>query len=162
MNRNDRNVTCNIAHASQPMVEHSLHILFSNNSKWAHLSQRPRNIYVSPKFSTEPTWWVYECITSSESSRSIRVSRQISKVWVLFGSRRSAFEHTQHVRIHIILHMRKVSSGFFLSIDAIYSIQWFLFEDNQGPDQTAQMRRLIWVFSVRICLKTCFRMARLI
>ena len=30
----------------------------------------------------------------------------------------------------------------------------------EGPDQTARMRRLIWAFVVRICLKTHFRMAR--
>ena len=34
--------------------------------------------------------------------------------------------------------------------------------DSKGPDQTARMRRLIWAFTVRICPKTRFRMARLI
>ena len=34
--------------------------------------------------------------------------------------------------------------------------------DNEGPDQTAQMHRLIWTFTVGICLKGCFRMSRLI
>ena len=29
-----------------------------------------------------------------------------------------------------------------------------------GPDQTVQIRRLIWAFAVRICLKTSFCMAR--
>ena len=28
--------------------------------------------------------------------------------------------------------------------------------DSEGTDQTVQMRRLIWAFSVRICRKTCF------
>ena len=37
---------------------------------------------------------------------------------------KSAFEHAQHVRIHIILHMRKVSSGRMISIKNINSIQW--------------------------------------
>ena len=31
---------------------------------------------------------------------------------------------------------------------------------NEGPDQTARMRRLIWAFAVCICPKTRFRMAR--
>ena len=35
-----------------------------------------------------------------------------------------------------------------------------LFADSEGPDQTARMRSLIRAFAVRICPKTCFRMAR--
>ena len=35
-----------------------------------------------------------------------------------------------------------------------------LFVDSEGPDKTAWMHRLIWVFAVRICLKTSFLMAR--
>ena len=33
-------------------------------------------------------------------------------------------------------------------------------EDNEDPDQTARMRRLVWAFAVRICTKTRFRLAR--
>ena len=60
-------------------------------------------------------------------------------------------------RFRFIPRMRKVSSGHLLSIHVFYSVQWFC---KQGPDQTARMRTLIWAFSVRICLKTYFRMAR--
>ena len=35
-----------------------------------------------------------------------------------------------------------------------------LLADSEGPDQTAQMRRLILAHAVRIWLKTRFRMAR--
>ena len=31
--------------------------------------------------------------------------------------------------------------------------------DSEGPDQTAQMHRTIWAFTVRICPRTRFRMA---
>ena len=31
-----------------------------------------------------------------------------------------------------------------------------LLVDSEGPDQTAQMRRLIWAFTVCICPKKCF------
>ena len=43
-----------------------------------------------------------------------------------YGSRqaKSVF-HAQNMRIHIILRMRKISSGSLLSIDTFYSIQWF-------------------------------------
>ena len=34
--------------------------------------------------------------------------------------------------------------------------------DDEGPDQTARMRSLIWAFAVRICPKTRFRMAQTI
>ena len=37
-----------------------------------------------------------------------------------------------------------------------------LLADKKGPDQTVRMRRLIWVFAVRICPKTRFGMAWLI
>ena len=36
-----------------------------------------------------------------------------------------------------------------------------LFADSEDPDQTVQMRRLIWAFAVCICPKTGFRMAQL-
>ena len=36
--------------------------------------------------------------------------------------RKSAFEHTQNVRIHIILHMRKVSPVHLLSTETFKSI----------------------------------------
>ena len=35
-----------------------------------------------------------------------------------------------------------------------------LYADRECPDQTAQMRRLTWAFTVRIYPKACFRMAR--
>ena len=41
------------------------------------------------------------------------------------AKRKSAFEHAQNGRIHIMLHMRKVSSGNLLSTETFYSIQWF-------------------------------------
>ena len=34
--------------------------------------------------------------------------------------RKSAFEHAQNVRIHVILRMRKVWSGLLFSIDTFY------------------------------------------
>ena len=62
-----------------------------------------------------------------------------------------------------IPRMLKVSSGHLLSIDAFNSVQLILLlAYSEGPDQTAQMRRLIWAFAVRICPMTRFRMARLI
>ena len=35
---------------------------------------------------------------------------------------KSAFEHAQNARIHIILRMRKVSSGHMVSIETVCSI----------------------------------------
>ena len=35
-----------------------------------------------------------------------------------------------------------------------------LLADNEGPDKSARMPRLIWAFAVRIFPKTYFRMAR--
>ena len=31
---------------------------------------------------------------------------------------------------------------------------WILLVDSEGPDQTAQMCRLVWAFALRICPKT--------
>ena len=57
--------------------------------------------------------------------------------------RKKAFEHLQNVRIHVILHMRKVSSGHLLSMETFYSVRWF-FADSESLDQTAHQRSLIW------------------
>ena len=42
-------------------------------------------------------------------------------MWVS-SSEKSAFAHAQNVRIHIILHMRKVSSGRLFSIGTFYKV----------------------------------------
>ena len=47
---------------------------------------------------------------------------------------KSAFDHA---RIHIILHMRRVSSGHLLSIETFCNIQW-LFADGESTDHTVQ------------------------
>ena len=41
-----------------------------------------------------------------------------------------------------------------------YVVSNDLLANSEGPDKTARMRRLIWAFTVRIYLKTHFRMAR--
>ena len=67
--------------------------------------------------------------------------------------RKSAFEHAQNVRIHINMHMRKLSSGHLLSIETFYSIQWFCLQTAKalirlrgcagwsGPSLSAYTRR---------------------
>ena len=52
--------------------------------------------------------------------------------WVIWTSscEKVAFAHAQNVRIYIILHMRKVSSGHLFTIKTFYSIQW-LFADSE-------------------------------
>ena len=40
----------------------------------------------------------------------------------------------------------------------IHSNLMILYADNEGPNQTARMRSLIWTFAVRICPKTLFCM----
>ena len=43
----------------------------------------------------------------------------------------------------------------------VYSVYpMILIADREGPDQTARMRRLIWVFAVCICPQIRFRLAR--
>ena len=46
-----------------------------------------------------------------------------------------------------------------LSIHTFCCIQFFVLAGSEGSDQTAQMRRLIWTFAVRIGPNTRFRMA---
>ena len=50
-----------------------------------------------------------------------------------------AFERAQNVQIQIILRMRKVSSGLFLSI--LHSVVYILWADREGPDKTARMHQ---------------------
>ena len=60
------------------------------------------------------------------------------------------------MRIQIIL--RNYYPG--LCSPYILSCPMILLADSEGPDQTAHPRSLIWAFTVRICPKTCFRIAR--
>ena len=45
-------------------------------------------------------------------------------------------------------------------IHSVASREMILLADSEGPDQTAQMRKLIWAFSVRLYPKTRLSMAR--
>ena len=75
--------------------------------------------------------------------------------------RKCAFQHAQNAQIQIILCMRKVSSGRALCSPLIhFNYPMILLADNEGPNQTARMRRLIWAFVVSLCPKTRFRMER--
>ena len=70
--------------------------------------------------------------------------------------RKCAFEHAQNVQI--LMRMFSLTLAFVLhSYILLYPM--ILLTDREGPDQTARMRRLIWAFAVRICLKTRFRIA---
>ena len=68
---------------------------------------------------------------------------------------KSTFEHAQNVQIHITLHMRKASSGHLLSAEAIYSNKWFCLQTTKAMIRLRgcagwSMRRLIWVYAVRM------------
>ena len=52
----------------------------------------------------------------------------------------------------------KYHLGLYYPSYILYPI--ILLADNEGPDQTARMLRLIWALAVRICPKTLFRMAQ--
>ena len=43
------------------------------------------------------------------------------------AKRKTAFEHAWNLRVHMILRMRKVSSGPLLSSHTFFSIQWFYY-----------------------------------
>ena len=99
----------------------------------------------------------------SKSSRCIATARHflwfITKYTTWAASNEThAFEFAQNVRIHVILCMRKVSSGPLFSVSTSCSIAVILLADSEGPDQTARMRRLIRAFALRICLSTRFRL----
>ena len=74
----------------------------------------------------------------------------------------NVFEHVQNALIQIHpTHAQNLIRAF--------SLNWYILKcamnllvDSEGPDQTAQMGRLIWVFTVHICPKTRFCMARTI
>ena len=79
---------------------------------------------------------------------------RVRKPLIPYGLRqtKSAVEHAQSVRIHIILHLRKVSSGHLLSIETFYSIPWFCslstyaLEDTFSHD-TAQLMK--WFYDIQ-------------
>ena len=70
----------------------------------------------------------------------------------------SMSRHKLH-RFWFVTGMRKVSSRHCSPL--IHSIvSNYTVSGHEGPDQTAHMRSLIWAFTVHICPKTHFRMAR--
>ena len=84
---------------------------------------------------------------------------------------KGAFELAQDVQIHIILHMRNVSSGSLLSIvhsivsndsgsrqrrKALILYAMILIADSDDPDQTARSHSLIWALAVRACPEGTF------
>ena len=44
-----------------------------------------------------------------------------------------ALEHARNVRIYIMLHGREVASGHLLSIETLYSFQWFCLRTVKYP-----------------------------
>ena len=53
----------------------------------------------------------------------------------------------------MIPRMHKVSYWHLLSINTFYSVQLFCLADRESSDQTVQKHRLIWAFTVCICLR---------
>ena len=76
--------------------------------------------------------------------------------------RKDAFKHAKNSQILIILRMRTRN---FVLVFTLYTYMYILFypiiqlADSEGPDQTARMRRLIWIITVRQFRKGRFRMA---
>ena len=60
------------------------------------------------------------------------------------------------------MRIRTVSSDSSLSVDIFIQFLRILKADNEDPDQTARMRRLIWVYAKRKRLEGPFRLERLI
>ena len=56
---------------------------------------------------------------------------------------------------HHLAHAQSLIRAFALHWN-ILQYQMILFSDNEGPDQAARMRRLIWAFADRICPQTLF------
>ena len=68
-------------------------------------------------------------------------------IWAA-SSEIKSFKHAPNAQIQIILCMHQVLSGYSAS------------GQSECPDQTARMRRLIWILAVLILPKTRFRMTR--
>ena len=65
-------------------------------------------------------------------------------------------------KIQISLRIRAVWSESSLGAFWIAKDAKFLYADNEDYDQTARMRRLIWVFVGRTCKNVCFLMLKCI
>ena len=70
--------------------------------------------------------------------------------------RKRTFGHVRPVKIQISLRIRAVWSESSLNAFWIAKDAKFLYADNEDSDQTARMRRLIWVFVGRTCEKVRF------
>ena len=82
--------------------------------------------------------------------------------WVRRIDRKCTFGHVRPAKIQISLRVRAVWSESSLGAIQIHTGAQFLHSDNKDSNQTARMRRLIWVFVVRTCQKVRFLTLRLI
>ena len=76
--------------------------------------------------------------------------------------RKSAFEHAQNAQIHIILHMRKVSSGHLLSIEIFCSIKWLSLRTAKAQSRLRGSGPLLSAYAQRHVFSARLFMLRLI
>ena len=96
-------------------------------------------------------------------------------MWVAFALQKlltSFQQKIQHICISLnvtfnesltydVVSFEQLGPGFFFFSGRILNSQKFLHADNEDSDQTARMRRLIWVFVGRTCKKVRFLTFRL-
>ena len=88
--------------------------------------------------------------------------RENSDIKISHNGRKRTIGHLRPAKIQISLRVRAVWSesspgAFWIAQDA-----YFLHADNEDSNQTARMRRLIWVFAGRTCKKVRFLTLRFI
>ena len=102
----------------------------------------------------------FGCIQCTCTRQSILISNS----WAFWAatSENVTFGHVHPAKIQISLRNRAVWSESSLSAFWITKDAKFLYVDNEDSNQTARMRRLIWVFVGRTYKKVRFRPLRLI
>ena len=85
-----------------------------------------------------------------------RSSHPTSRGHLIQSFRRRTFVHVRPTKIQISLHIHAIWSESSLGAFWLAKGAKFLYADNEDSDQTAQMRRLIWVFVGRICQTVLF------
>ena len=78
------------------------------------------------------------------------------KTWIYHDVRNPTFGRVRPAKIQISLRILAVWSEFSLDAFWLAKDTKFLLADNEGSDQTARMRRLIWIFVGRTRKKLLF------
>ena len=101
-------------------------------------------LYKKHPWTAEKPW--FSLIPAHVTCKTKKFGRHVKVKQITRNDRKRNFGHVRPAKIQISLRIRAVWSESSLSAFSIAKDTKILYADNEDSDQTARMRRLIWVF----------------